>query len=769
MRRQHSKKPIKNMKINKHKRPKRPHERLFTGIFTGNAKGFGFVTPDEGQLEDITGKDIFIPASAVGDALHKDRVEARLVYSDKFSRIEGAITHVIERGKTEIIGTLVLKKNVGWVFPEDVHYDKIIIVPKQHLNGASDRDKVVVKILKFGSRYENPSGRITEIIGHEGEPGADILTIARSMDIPMEFPEKVISQANRVPDHIIPADIEGREDLRDWKMVTIDGPYAKDLDDAVSLVKTETGYTLGVHIADVSNYVQENSALDREALKRGTSVYLADRVIPMLPERLSNGICSLNAGQDRLCLSVIMDMSPEGAVLTHRIVESVIRVDERMSYPDVQRILELMGKSTEQPSEYMGDSEENAYSGDSAANTGIVNEEIDSVEGVDPGCRKAHFDAENETKSPSLTTMSEQKKGIHVGDSNRDTTMSDEELLTKYKDFIPMFCDMLDLSLKIRARRRMRGAIDFDFPEAKILLDEKGIPTDVLLEKANDATRLIEDFMLAANETVAEEFCKREIPFVYRIHSEPDPEKIESVLKFVRSQGVRIDKKKQNITPKEIQQAVESVQGTPVETMVSYVILRAMQQARYEPTCDGHFGLAAKYYCHFTSPIRRYPDLQIHRIIHDCIRGRMTPERIQHYNDILEEVARQSSVTERRATECERETEKLKKAEYMYERIGQEFEGKISSVTSWGMYVELPNTIEGLVRAADMTDDYYSFDETKQAMVGRLSGKTYRLGDTVTVYVKDADLRMHTVDFTLERWTYGKHQNYKEDYEDFLR
>ena len=734
MKRQHSKKPIKNIKINKHKRPKRPHERLFTGIFTGNAKGFGFVTPDEGQLEDITGKDIFIPASAVGDALHKDRVEARLVYSDKFSRIEGAITHVIERGKTEIIGTLVLKKNIGWVFPEDVHYDKIIIVPKQQLNGASDRDKVVVKILKFGSRYENPSGRNTEIIGHEGEPGADILTIARSMDIPMEFPEKVISQANRVPDHIIPADIEGREDLRDWKMVTIDGPYAKDLDDAVSLVRTETGYTLGVHIADVSNYVQENSALDREALKRGTSVYLADRVIPMLPERLSNGICSLNAGQDRLCLSVIMDMSPEGAVLKHRIVESVIRVDERMSYPDVQRILELMGKSTEQPAEHKGD-----------------------------------LDAENEAMDPNLTASSEQKKGIHVGDSNRDTTMSDEELLTKYKDFIPMFCDMLDLSLKIRARRRMRGAIDFDFPEAKILLDEKGIPTDVLLEKANDATRLIEDFMLAANETVAEEFCKREIPFVYRIHSEPDPEKIESVLKFVRSQGVRIDKKKQNITPKEIQQAVESVQGTPVETMVSYVILRAMQQARYEPTCDGHFGLAAKYYCHFTSPIRRYPDLQIHRIIHDCIRGRMTPERIQHYNDILEEVARQSSVTERRATECERETEKLKKAEYMYERIGQEFEGKISSVTSWGMYVELPNTIEGLVRAADMTDDYYSFDETKQAMVGRLSGKMYRLGDTVTVYVKDADLRMHTVDFTLERWTYGKHQNYKEDFEDLWR
>ncbi len=710
MKKQHKRKAVKNFKIKKTYRSGKSQNKHLTGVFSGNSRGFGFVTPDEDQPAGPDGMDIFIPANAVGDAFHRDRVEVRLTNTQKGSRPEGEVIRVLERGKTEIVGTYVRKKRGGWVFPEDTHYDRIIIVPVQDTNGAEDRDKVVVKIRDFGNRYENPVGRITEIIGHEGEVGADILTIARSMDIPMEFPERAIKQAERVSDHVIEGDLAGREDLRSWKMVTIDGPYAKDLDDAVSLTKTENGYILGVHIADVSNYVQENSALDREALKRGTSVYLADRVIPMLPERLSNGICSLNAGQDRLTLSVIMEMNQDAVVEKYRIVESVIRVDERMSYPDVQRILELSGKATE------------------------------------------YRDTSNQEKDRSGEISEPErggKNGIHVGDSNRDTTMSDEELLSRYADYISMFCDMLDLSLKIRQRRKMRGAIDFDFPEAKILLDENGVPTDVLLEKANDATRLIEDFMLTANETVAEEFSKKEIPFVYRVHGEPDPEKIERVLEFVRKQGVKIEKKKQFITPKEVQQVVESVKGTGVESMISIVLLRAMQQARYEPTCDGHFGLAAKYYCHFTSPIRRYPDLQIHRIIHDCIRDRMTPEKIQHYKEILDDVSRQSSMTERRAADCERETEKLKKAEYMYERIGQEFEGRISSVTGWGMYVELPNTIEGLVRLSDMTDDYYYFDETLQSVVGRLSGRIYRLGDPVKVCVRDADLRARTIDFEL--------------------
>lgn len=663
-----------------------------TGVFRANARGYGFVTPDEDPPLSVEAGDIFIPPECVRDALHGDRVEVQ-IQSRWSERPEGVITKVLERGRKEVAGTFVKKRKGGWVFAEDLRYNKVIIVPAKDANGAADRDRVIVRITNFGNMYTNPEGRVIEIIGHEGEPGADILTIARSMDIPTEFPERVQNQAGRVPDHVIPGDFEGREDLRDLKVVTIDGPYSKDLDDAVSLTRTENGYVLGVHIADVSNYVQENSALDREAFRRGTSVYLADRVIPMLPERLSNGICSLNAGQDRLALSVIMNLSPEGAVVSRRVAESVICVDMRMSYPDVQRVLELAGKAQEADRE-------------------------------DPETDRA-------------------------GDSNRDTTMSDGELMRVYADYVPMLCDMLELSLKIRARRKARGAIDFDFPEAKILLNDEGIPVDVLVEKANDATRLIEDFMLTANETVAEEFFRRESPFVYRIHGEPDPEKIESVLEFVRKQGVTIEKNKQRITPKEIQQVVESVKGSQAEVMISTVILRAMQQARYGAECEGHFGLAAKYYCHFTSPIRRYPDLQIHRIIHDWIRGRMTSEKMQHYREILEEVARQSSVTERRAAECERETEKLKKAEYMYERIGQKFEGHVSSVTGWGMYVDLPNTVSGLVRVEDMTEDYFYFDEARMALVGRLSGRIYMLGDKVEVVVKDADLRMRTVDFEL--------------------
>ncbi|MDO4804622.1 MAG: RNB domain-containing ribonuclease [Lachnospiraceae bacterium] len=723
--------------------PSWTRKNVITGVFLANARGYGFVTPDVGQPKIGAGGDIFIPAESVRDALHGDRVEVKILNSWN-PRPEGIISNVLERGKREVVGTFVQKKKGGWVFAEDVRYNKIILVPKKDANGAQDRDRVIVKITDFGDMYSNPEGRVIEIIGHEGEPGADILTIAMSMDIPTEFSERVINQANRIPDHVLPGDLEGREDLRGWRMVTIDGPYAKDLDDAVSLTKTESGYTLGVHIADVSNYVQENSALDREALKRGTSVYLADRVIPMLPERLSNGICSLNAGQDRLALSVIMEMSDEGAVLSHRIVESVIHVDERMSYPDIQRLLELAGKATEMNPEQISCMDESTADADSGMHIGMDKNPIESdVE------KLSYLSGESPKANLECEPMMAETSMVRLGDSNRDTTMSDGNLLQKYEDYIPMFCDMLDLSLKIRARRRLRGAIDFDFPEAKILLNDEGIPVDVLVEKANDATRLIEDFMLTANETVAEEFCRKGIPFVYRVHGEPDPEKVERALEFVRKQGVEMEKKRHRISPKEIQQVVESVKGSQAEAMISTVILRAMQQARYEATCEGHFGLAAKYYCHFTSPIRRYPDLQIHRIIHDYLRGRMTPEKTQHYREILEDVARQSSITERRAAECERETEKLKKAEYMYERIGQKFEGHISSVTGWGMYVTLPNTIEGLVRLDEMVDDYFHFDESQMAIVGRLSGRTYRIGDAVRVIVKDADLRMRTVDFEL--------------------
>ena len=630
-----------------------------TGIFQSTSRGFGFVTPD-GE-EDA--EDIFIPKEYTNNAWNRDRVEVKVLPAKGKHRREGIVKTVMVRGTTRVVGTFEQNKNFGFVVPDDLKLHRDIFIPKDLRLDAKDGDKVVCEI----TDYQGAGGKIIEVLGAGSDPGMDIFSIAYSMGIPMNFPPKAMNQAERCQTHVIEGDFSGREDLRSWQLVTIDGPDAKDIDDAVSLTETESGYELGVHIADVSNYVQEGSALDREALKRGTSVYLADRVIPMLPVQLSNGICSLNAGVDRLALSVIMEMNRGGEVVSHRIVESVIRVGERMSYPDVRAILED----------------------------------------------------------------------------------HDEALAERYHDYVPMFERMYELSQKIRARRRERGSIDFDFPEAKIVLDKNGVPTDIVAEEANVATRLIEDFMLTANETVAQDFCEKKIPFLYRIHEDPDPDKIEDLIAFVRKNGVKIEKNRQKITPKEIQRALERIKGEPNEALISRVILRSMQQARYDTECSGHFGLAAKYYCHFTSPIRRYPDLQIHRIIHDVIRGRMTEERKQHYRDLLGDVAVRTSQTERRADECERETEKLKKAQYMSTHIGEEFDGVISGVTGWGLYVELPNTVEGLVPASEMKDDYYIFSEEDHSMTGRLSGRTFVMGDPVRVRVKATDLRARTIDFVL--------------------
>ncbi len=509
---------------------------------------------------------------------------------------------------------------------------------------------------------------IKENLGNIRTPGTDILAIVKSFGIPSEFPEKVMKQAQRVPDHVLDADRDGRLDLRHLQTVTIDGEDAKDLDDAISLTKEGDIYHLGVHIADVSNYVQYNSALDREALKRGTSVYLADRVVPMLPERLSNGICSLNQGEDRLALSCLMDINEKGKVVSHQIAETVINVNERMCYTDVKNILE-------------------------------------------------------------------------------DT---DEEAKKRYDALIPMFFMMKELSGILRNSRHHRGSIDFDFPESKIILNAAGKAIDVKPYEANVATKIIEDFMLMANETVAQEYCTEEIPFVYRTHDNPDPEKVESLLTLLHNQGVKIQKAKEEITPKEIQQIIESIEGLPNEAMISRLVLRSMKQAKYTTECSGHFGLAAKYYCHFTSPIRRYPDLQIHRIIKDNLRGRLMREgRTEHYAEILDEVARQSSVCERRADEAERESDKLKKAEYMSYHLGEEFEGIISGVTGWGLYVELPNTVEGLVHVNTLRDDYYVFDQESYELCGEMTKKVYKLGDKVRVRVADADKMLKTVDFEL--------------------
>ena len=634
--------------------------RLMTGIFESNARGFGFV-----RMED--GEDIFIGKDDRGGAIHHDKVQVKITAAPDGRRKEGTIVKVLEHGKTTIVGTYEASKTFGFVVPDNARFTQDIFVPLEHSMGAVAGHKVLVEITEFGGNGKKPEGKIVEILGHINDPGTDILAIAKDYELPMEFSEKVLNQAMRVAKPVSEADMAGRLDLRGWQMVTIDGEDAKDLDDAVSLVMEGENYRLGVHIADVTNYVQEHSALDVEALERGTSVYLVDRVIPMLPHTLSNGICSLNAGEDRLALSCIMLISPKGEVIDHQIAETVINVDERMSYTSVNKILAL----------------------------------------------------------------------------------HDEEETKKYETFVPMFRQMEKLAAILRKKRMKRGSIDFDFPETKVILNEKGWPVEIKPYERNVATRLIEDFMLIANETVAEDNFWQELPFVYRTHENPDPDKIKKLCAFIQNFGYNLHLSGEELHPKELQKLLDKIEGSPEEALLSRLTLRSMKQAKYTVDCTGHFGLAAKYYCHFTSPIRRYPDLQIHRIIKDRLRNRMTEKRKEHYEKILPEVAKQSSERERRAEEAERETIKLKKAQLMSEHIGETFTGVISSVTGWGMYVELPNTVEGMVHITSLTDDYYRFVEETYELVGEATGKQYKLGQTVDIVVQSVDELMRTIDFVL--------------------
>lgn len=636
---------------------------LAEGVFIGNVRGFGFVETGEDE------EDIFIPADAVNTALHQDRVQVLLKKEQKpGKRREGTVIKILERGTTEVVGTFQREGDYGFVLCDNQKISRDVYISPKNSHGIRDGEKVVAQILDYGSEKRKPEGKITESLGNIHAPGADILAVVKSYGIPSEFPVRVMNQAMRVPDHVLEADWDGRDDLTGLMTVTIDGEDAKDLDDAVSLTKEGNLYHLGVHIADVSNYVQGGSAIDREALKRGTSVYLADRVIPMLPERLSNGICSLNQGVERLALSCLMDIDENGTVVSHKITESVIRVDRRMSYEQVRCILE---------------------------------------------------DGETETSR-------------------------------EYQEFVPTFFLMKELSGILRGCRHNRGSIDFDFPESKIILNGAGRAIDVKPYETSVATEIIEDFMLLANETVAREYCKGEYPFVYRTHENPDPDKVEELLMLLHNQGIDVRKSGQEITPKEIQEILESIQDLPNETMISRLTLRTMKQAKYTTECSGHFGLAARYYCHFTSPIRRYPDLQIHRIIRDNLRGRLTREgKTEHYREILEEVARQSSVCERRAQEAERESDKMKKAEYMSYHLGEEFDGIISGVTGYGLYVELGNTVEGLVHITALKDDYYTFDQETHELRGELTKKVYHLGQKIRVRVADADAVKRSVDFTI--------------------
>ena len=632
------------------------------GIFQANARGFGFVTV-EGEPEDI-----FIGEVDMGGAMQGDEVEVAITKAPAGRRREGKILKIVNRGTQRLVGYYQSRKNFGFVVPDNERILQDIFVPAEQSKGAVTGHKVVVELTSYGGEGKKPEGRIVEILGHANDPGVDILSIVKAYDLPIEFPEKVLNQAERVAKPVTGADMAGRKDVRDWQTVTIDGEDAKDLDDAITLTKEGDNYILGVHIADVTNYVQENSALDREALKRGTSVYLADRVIPMLPHVLSNGMCSLNAGEDRLALSCIMTVDSKGNVIDHQIAETVVNVDERMSYTSVKKILEE----------------------------------------------------------------------------------HDEEECRRYQTLIPMFELMKELSEILRNRRHKRGAIDFDFPESKMVLDEDGTPLEIKAYDRNVATKIIEDFMLLANETVAEEYFWQEIPFVYRVHEAPDEEKMKKLITFIQNFGYTMHVPKgQEIRPKEVQKLLDKIEGSQEEAMISRLTLRSMKQAKYSPDNDGHFGLATKYYTHFTSPIRRYPDLQIHRIIKDNLRGRMTESRRDHYAKILTEVTMQASSLERRADEAERETVKLKKVQYMKKFYGEEFEGVISGITKWGLYVELPNTVEGLVHVANMMDDHYDYDETHFQMVGTHTGKRYELGQKVKVRVTGCDTIARPIDFEL--------------------
>ncbi len=647
--------------ISKRGKYTKAEESQMVGVFTAHPKGFGFVSI-EGEEEDI-----FIPESKIGDALHMDKVQVVVSPFATGRRKEGIVVKVLERGMKQIVCTYEESKSFGFAVPDNPRFGTDIFIPMERSKGAVKGHKVVVEITKYAQPGKSPEGKVVEILGHINDPGTDILSIVRASELPMEFSEKIMHQVENVAKEVSEADMAGRLDLRDTIMVTIDGEDAKDLDDAVSLSMDGENYILGVHIADVTNYVQEKSALDVEALKRGTSVYLVDRVIPMLPHKLSNGICSLNAGENRLALSCIMTINPKGEVIDHKIAETVIKVNMRMSYTSVKKIL----------------------------------------------------------------------------------ADKDEDEIEKYRELVPMFELMEELAANLRKKRMSRGSIDFDFPETKVILDVNGKPVDIKPYDRNVATRIIEDFMLIANETVAADYFWQEIPFVYRTHDNPDDEKIKKLSTFINNFGYTIHLGGDEIHPKELQKLLGKIEGTPEEALISRLTLRSMKQAKYTTTCTGHFGLAAKYYCHFTSPIRRYPDLQIHRIIKENLRGRMTEKRIEHYDKILNEVTKHSSETERRAEEAERETIKLKKVEYMEGFIGEEFDGVISGVMEWGIFVELPNTIEGLVRVTELKDDYYHFIEDSYEMVGENSGKAYKLGQKVRVRVESADRLTRTVDFSL--------------------
>ena len=639
------------------------------GVITGKIeihdRGFGFLIPD---IEGI--KDLFIAKTNLMGSMNGDRVVAKIIKEGRNGkRTEGIIINIVERVNKNIVGIYEDNKSFGFVLPEDKRIQNDIFISKKDRNGAKKGQIVMVEITRWpDGKRKNPEGKVVEILGRPGDKGIDIDIIIRKYNLPEDFPPSVLNSALDIEDFITEDEIKGRLDLRNIKMVTIDGEDAKDLDDAVSIERLESGnFKLGVHIADVTHYVKERNVIDKEAFKRATSVYLIDRVIPMLPKKLSNGICSLNPKVDRLTLSCIMEVNRQGKVVNHTIAQSVIKTNERMTYTDVTKIL-------------------------------------------------------------------------------RD---NDAELIERYKDLVDDFKAMEELCKILRKKRLDRGAIDFDFEECKIILDEKGKPIDIKPYERAIANRMIEEFMLLANETVAEHMEKLKVPFVYRIHENPDAEKLEKFKAFIYNLGYNDITWGEEVNPKALQRVLDKFKGENEETIISTLLLRSMMQARYSPECAGHFGLAADYYCHFTSPIRRYPDLQIHRIIKEYLNKELTENRSKKLVSIVDSAAKQSSEMERVAQEAEREVDDLKKAEYMKDRIGEIFEGMISSVTGFGAFVELPNTIEGLVHITSFRDDYYIYDEDRLILIGERNKKIYRLGDKLKVLCSKVDILSREIYFEI--------------------
>lgn len=638
---------------------------LVRGTLQGSSKGFGFVIPD------TPGKpDVYIHLNDMNGAMDGDLVLAR-IHKGKTEtrRPEGEIVRVLKRGRDQIVGTFSrLSSHFGFVIPDDKRIAADVFIAPEFQMNARTGQKVVVKLHQITGRH-TAEGEIIEILGHKDDPGVDILSIIRKHGLPEAFPEEVLQEAEAIPETISEEEIKGRRDLRERPMVTIDGEDAKDLDDAVSVERLENGNVrLGVHIADVSHYVKEGSALDREAYNRGCSVYLVDRVIPMLPRRLSNGICSLNPQVDRLTMTCDMEIDPEGNIVDYDIYPSVIRTNERMTYTNVKKI--------------------------------VVDE--------------------------------------------------DPELIERYQPLVEDFRLMAELAMTLRKKRLRRGAIDFNFPEAKVIVDEKGKPIDVVKRPRTIAEQLIEEFMLAANETVAEHFFRLEVPFVYRIHENPDAEKLKAFYEFITSFGYSIKGKPDQVKPHALQSLLEKISGTPEEHVISTVMLRSMKQAKYAAECVGHFGLAAPFYTHFTSPIRRYPDLLIHRVMREVLtHGSLSVERIDKLNEYLPDAAQQSSIRERIAVDAERETQDLKMAEFMMDKIGEEYDGIISSVTSFGIFVELPNTIEGMIHVSYLTDDYYRYDERAYALIGERTARVIRIGDRVRIRVSGVNVEERKIDFEL--------------------